>query len=389
MNTMTERIFAFTDESGAFGWDLDNETVSTHFLITAILVKESDLYGLRNSVESIRQKYFQTGEMKSSHIGRNHQRRIKVLNDLLELPFSILTVVIDKSQLTDSRGLQHRKPFYKFTNNIVHKELQYLFSKLTIVADEIGRSDYMKSFCEYVKARVPAPNLFGESDFSFANSQNDVLIQLADLVCGSLSYDYDFHKKDNRAPSYHKILERKITRIEFYPKNYTDYSVDTSALAKGYDSQIAAICLKKAAEFLELHQNEENEDIKAQVIVLKYLLFRFMNNDTRKYIPTKELKNQLQYTANADISTQTFRTKIIGSLRDNGVIISGSSVKKGYKIPANEGELLDFINHGTSIIIPMLERMKKCRDTIRLGTLNQIDLFSRTEYASLKRYFDD
>ena len=140
---------------------------------------------------------------------------------------------------------------------------------------------------------------------------------------------------------------------------------------------------------MELHQNEENEDIKAQVIVLKYLLFRFMNNDTRKYIPTRELKNQLQYTTNADISTQTFRTRIIGSLRDNGVIISGSSVKKGYKIPANEGELLDFINHGTSIIIPMLERMKKCRDTIRLGTLNQIDLFSRTEYASLKRYFDD
>lgn len=41
-----ERIYAFTDESGAFGWDLENENVSTHFLITAILVEESDLYSL-------------------------------------------------------------------------------------------------------------------------------------------------------------------------------------------------------------------------------------------------------------------------------------------------------------------------------------------------------
>ena len=53
-----ERIYAFTDESGAFGWDLENENVSTHFLITAILVEESDLYSLKTSVEAIRKKYF-------------------------------------------------------------------------------------------------------------------------------------------------------------------------------------------------------------------------------------------------------------------------------------------------------------------------------------------
>ena len=89
------------------------------------------------------------------------------------------------------------------------------------------------------------------------------------------------------------------------------------------------------------------------------------------------------------MSTQAFRTKIIGGLRDKGVIISGSSAKKGYKIPSNTNELYDFINHGTSIIIPMLERLKKCRDIIKLGTLNQVDLFEKTEYAALKKYFDD
>lgn len=37
----------------------------------------------------------------------------------------------------------------------------------------------------------------------------------------------------------------------------------------------------------------------------------------------------------------------------------------------------------------MLERLKKCRDIIKLGTLNQVDLFEKTEYAALKKYFDD
>ena len=38
-----EKIYAFTDESGSFGWELDNENTSTHFIITAIIVKESDV----------------------------------------------------------------------------------------------------------------------------------------------------------------------------------------------------------------------------------------------------------------------------------------------------------------------------------------------------------
>lgn len=38
-----ERVYAFTDEYGAFGWDIDNPSVSTHFIITAVIVKESDL----------------------------------------------------------------------------------------------------------------------------------------------------------------------------------------------------------------------------------------------------------------------------------------------------------------------------------------------------------
>ena len=125
------------------------------------------------------------------------------------------------------------------------------------------------------------------------------------------------------------------------------------------------------------------------MIVLKYLLFRFMNNDTRAYIPTSELLNQLEWTKYGKISVQTFRKEMIGGMRDARVIISGSHHKKGYKIPSKKSEIEDFLNHDISIILPMLERLKKCRDTIKLGTANQLDLFEKTEYSNLKKYFDD
>ncbi len=46
-NGRMERVYAFTDEYGAFGWDIDNPSVSTHFIITAVIVKESNLSILR------------------------------------------------------------------------------------------------------------------------------------------------------------------------------------------------------------------------------------------------------------------------------------------------------------------------------------------------------
>lgn len=384
-----DRVYAFTDESGAFGWDLDNPNVSTHFIITAIIVDEKKLESLRVAVESIRQKYFQTGEMKSSRVGKNHSRRKRILAELLPLPFTVFSVVFDKRQFVNSKGLRYKSSFYKFMNNIVHKELRRAFPVLTIVADEIGGSEYMRSFSKYVEERQDIPSLLGEANFFFENSQNDILIQLADIVCGTIAQEYDVHRKTNDTPAFHKILEKKIARIELYPKTFETYTVENSALAEDYDKRIATLCLKQAVEFINKNDDNEDEEIQAQIIILKYLLFRFMNNDLRAYIPTKELKNQLAYTNLADISTQAFRTRIIGKLRDSGVIISGSSAKKGYKIPAKESELFDFINHGTAIIIPMLERLKKCRDLVKLGTENELDLFDKTEYSSLKKYFDD
>ena len=149
-----EKVYAFTDEYGAFGWEIDNPSVSTHFIITAIIVKESDLVDFMQKSEILRKKHFQTGEIKSSKIGKDHSRRLRILADLQDIPFSIFSVCIDKKLCLENmsaRGLQYKKSFYKFMNNIVHRELRRAFKQIVVVADEIGSNEYMQSFCEYVR----------------------------------------------------------------------------------------------------------------------------------------------------------------------------------------------------------------------------------------------
>lgn len=384
-----ERVYAFTDEYGAFGWDIDNPTVSTHFIITAIIVKESALDEYASMAENLRRKYFQKGEIKSKNVGSNHKRRQAIIRDMQDMPFSIFAVCIDKKTCMEnmnSRGLQYKPTFYKFMNDIVHKELRRAFKQITIVADEIGTTDYMASFCRYVEGKQDQPNLFGDADFSFSESKNDVRIQIADFISGTLAYVYDNHKKGPDVPDYAAMLRQKTIRIEIYPKTFKTYVLENSPLADDYDEDIAQLCFAQAAKYIEKNADSDNPEVKAQVIVLQYLLFRFMNNGTRGYIYTNELREQIRSSEIGKMSESTFRMRIIGQLRDKGVIIASS--QKGYKIPSKRSELYDFINHDAKIVIPMLSRLKKCRDLVKLATANELDLLDQPEYEQLKTYFD-
>ena len=384
---MSNKKYAFVDEFGAFGYDFENPGCSTHFIITAIIVDEDDLSTVSNGVEEIRKHYFQTGEIKSSKIKRKHNRRVLILNALKKLPFYIFAFVCDKRKIYENSGLRYKQPFYKFLNNLDYQELRIAYSNLTITADEIGGNDYLLSFANYVRSKEIPLGLFDESSFRFENSKNSIIIQVADIISGSLAYNYD-NKKIAEADEYNyrSILGEKILRIKEFPETFESFNISQNSLNPDYNPQIADICYRKARCFIETHQVEENIEVKQQIAVLNYLLFRFMNKSPRDYIPTKELINQLMCLGYDKLSTQSFRNKIIAKLRDNEVIISSSS--SGYKIPSTEKELYDFVNHGKNIIMPMLHRLKICNDVIRMGTEGQIRLFERAEYQQLAKMCD-
>lgn len=384
---MANTKYAFVDEFGAFGYDFANPGCSTHFIISAIIVDENNLQIVANGVEAIRKKFFQQGEIKSSKVGKNHKRRITILNELKQLPFHIFSFVCDKQKVYENSGLRFKKSFYKFLNNIVYQELRIAYSNLTITADEIGNNDYLKSFAEYVKSKEMPLDLFDHSLFRFENSKHSIILQLADIISGSLAYHYDEKKKlEADGYNYNSILGDKILRIKVFPETFDSFNISQNDLNPEYNPEIADICYRKAKHFIEANAKTEDAEIKQQIAILNYLLFRFMNKSPRKYIPTKELINQLVYLGYEKMSLQTFRNKIIAKLRDNEVIISSST--SGYKIPSTEKELYDFVNHGKSIIMPMLSRLKTCNDVIRMGTDGKINLFEKAEYHSLSKMFE-
>jgi hypothetical protein len=374
--------YAFVDEFGAFGFNFNSEGCSTHFIVTAIIVDEENVEIVKQGVRQIRDRFFPNGELKSSSIGRNHRRRVAILNELKRLPFGIFVLVCDKRKIYEQSGLRYKHSFYKFINNIAYQELRTSFSHLVISADEIGDNDFLQSFSRYVRDHEIKIDLFGESLFRFENSQSNLIIQVADIVSGSLAYCYDEHKiMQSDGYNYKSLLDPKLFMIKEFPVTFESFNVQQNDINPSYNAKVAEICYRRATAFIDSHKNSADIDIQKQIAILEYLLFRFMNRSPRRYIPTTELLNQLEFLGFEKMKQQSFRNRIIAKLRDSDVIISSSS--SGYKIPSSVEELYDFINHGKTIILPMLSRLKKCQDIIKLGTNGEVDLFERAEYSSL------
>lgn len=141
--------------------------------------------------------------------------------------------------------------------------------------------------------------------------KSDVRIQITDLISGTLAYIYDSHKCSADAPDYLKILHNKIIRVELYSETYKTYTLENSAIADDYDEDIAQLCFAQAVKFVEHNADSPDPEIQAQIAVLQHLLFRFMNNDTRGYTYTYELKQQLSNTELRNLSDQAWAIHVV------------------------------------------------------------------------------
>lgn len=210
-----DRKYAFIDESGAYGWDLDNNSVSRFFILSAIIIEQQNLEGLRKKVISLQEKYFSGSELKSNKIGKDHKRRTKIITEISSFPIKIFSLVYDKRKLKDYPGLQFKTSFYKFLNQSIYSTLLQSFPVITITGDSVGDTDFMESFLKYLRNRCGPVDLFNESSLMVQDSRKEPLIQIADIVSGTLAYEFDERKNKPAEYDYLKILENNIIRIDF------------------------------------------------------------------------------------------------------------------------------------------------------------------------------
>lgn len=373
---------AYIDECGNFGFDFNNGG-SKFYILCAVVVKNSDIDKLHTAVSVVKlNNGFGQTEMKSSAIGSNYQRRSKIVAELLPIEFRVILFVADKQAFISGSPLtSYRQSFIKFLHQRLYNVLYNAYPKLKIVEDKIGTSEFQDSFKKYVREHRPA-NLFNEYDFDYTDSKDSLLVQLADIVGGTINKVYI----DDHAPHYLEMLKGKILCIEDFPNRTIPYF--SSAISKNtqYDDTVFSLAIQQAKSFITKYEYNELFEKKLQIALLKHLIFQVYNVDPYNYISSPQLLSVLEEYADSRIRPNYLYRRIIAPLRDAGVILA--SCAHGYKIPISVEDITTYLNQTHTIVSPMLHRIEICRNLIRQNTENALDVLNDPAFLKYKNYFD-
>ncbi|MBK1871597.1 DUF3800 domain-containing protein [Marinobacter sp. 1-3A] len=265
------RTYAFLDESGNQDLEIEKPGATNFFAVAAVVVEEQDLPELRSAVQKIREKHFKSGEIKSSQVKdkKGFKRRTEILSDIEALDFKMFFLLIDKSKINPDSGLKFKRSFVKFTNGIIYRKLFRAFDDLDVVVDQHGSKEFQESLKIYVE-KNHIPDLLWSSSFSTIDSTQEVLIQLADFLVGSLVKVWDSRSSDELKKKI-RDLEDKFIGFEEWP---LEFSMNFKSHEKKSDEdfQIYQHALRLASIFIRDNQSFYDSDVSMQVAVISYLV---------------------------------------------------------------------------------------------------------------------
>lgn len=380
-----EGLLAFVDECGDSGLEIEKEGCSRLFIIVAIMVKPDACDEVANAIKVICEQQFSGAPLKSSRIGSDHRRRLRVLRALSGLPFSYCALVVDKARIKRDGGLKHRPSFYKYLNAQLYDRFLRAGGDLLVKADRVGGENFQRSFEAYMCKRQ-LPDLWSSCDCRMVNSIHEPLVQVADFVAGTLSFVFDPEKRCQNSEEYRKLLRPHEISLRGWPWKWDHATRLPEEPHDIWDDAIRQHSLNKVDSFLSSFEYSTDPDRQMQTAVLRHLLFVRLFEARTDAVYSDALIQCVKKLGFDELSKQTFRMRIVGPLRDAGILLAGS--QNGYKLALCYKDVQVYVEHCSSIVGPMLDRLQKAREDLRLATTNQLDIVGTGKEEKLRKLLE-
>ena len=363
----------FVDEAG--GTELSESLQRQDFyVICGVLVPTRRLEELQQVAGGIVRTHCGLGELKSSQVGSNTQRRQRLIENIAEAQIPFYCLVVDKTRIYRDSGLHWRGSFYKFLHRMFYARIKGVFTGINVIVDRYGSSKFMNSFEQYFSEQGLLFN-----SFRFQASAEAPLLQIADFIAGTVRRI--FLGKDKR-----DLIEKLVystVPMEVWPPMSSDL-VRPAMIQEGiFDHLILRVAVTSARDFVESCLTSEDEDEHLQAHVLRYLLLRLEQNPT-EYVHRAEITSHIKSQLGTELTDQALSQRVFAPARDEGVLLS--STDSGVKIPACQQDIEEWIRRTDSQVVPYLQRLEKARKTLLIASENKYDIVTDELYPKLAGY---
>ena len=206
-----KKQFVFIDDSGDPGL---GKSATSHFIVAAVLIVDSDqLNDLVIAMNGFRAGlgWNELHELKFNSAKKSIIRNL--LGFVQQFEFKAYAAVVDKTRNKTLPRLASGETLYNYVIRELLLKLE--LSEPVIFVDGVTDKEHVQRTRTYLRQALKQ-NGVEKSKISFVDSRKNVMIQLADVVAGSISRSFYKQKPDHNY--YLDLLKSKIGGIyEIYP----------------------------------------------------------------------------------------------------------------------------------------------------------------------------
>lgn len=372
-----ERLHVYVDESGDEHLNIESGA-SKSYVLAAVVIRHEMFQSVVTAADIVRRFYFQTGEMKSSGIGSNLPRRLRVLQALADLNFHVIAFCIPKQRLSPKSGLGFRSVFLKY---MARKLCFYLpmRQEVSVSFDNKGRAKFRDEFKVYLEKSFPSDDLFQSLVFSAVDSKESLPVQIADIYAGSVAKQYELSGAGSSTDLL-RLLTQKVTVWE-WPTDRDWGLVPSKDHDDKFDAVVRREAYRRAWEFVD-QANSVDEDVQYRCLFLKWLIEHSLEGE-EEFMLSDDISSRFHRELGLELDRQMLRNRIVGPLRDYGLLIASSS--KGYRLPSTVKDIRRYVDLCNSQIPPALARVRRAREIIRLSTVGELDILAGDAFEELRK----
>ena len=201
-------MLIFIDDSGDPGFKL-NKGSTSHFII-AMVIFDDELEAEKTAVaiKELKRNLKFSEDVEFRFFKNSQHIRVKFLKAVRNFKFRIRCLIVDKSIIYSDELKNNKNSFYAYFIKEVLKHSDNAIMDAKLRLDGSGDRIFRKNFFIYLRRELNSSEKKIMRNCKMVDSKGNVLVQMADMVAGSLNRAENKNKKDCQI--YKKIIKNHI-----------------------------------------------------------------------------------------------------------------------------------------------------------------------------------
>lgn len=202
-------MIIFIDESGDTGFKVAKGSSESFVIALVIFNTESDAEETAEIINNFKEEMKQSlrSEIKFNKLEKHE--RLAFLDRIKDCKFRVRTIIVNKEFVNTSNPKRNTKFYYRFflEQLLEHNRNSIIDAQLRL--DGLGERSFKRAMNTYLRQNLNKKTKEKVMrDIQFVNSKNNSLIQLADMIAGSIHRYYQKDKNDSKV--YKKVIKERI-----------------------------------------------------------------------------------------------------------------------------------------------------------------------------------